>query len=68
MRLAFRPPLDAAGLLAFLAARAVPGLGVRHAVERLGHDADPAALGRLCEPLRPYRAYAVHRLWASLGG
>ena len=42
-------------------------LGVRHAVGRLGRAADPATLRRLAEPWRPYRAYAVHRLWASLG-
>ncbi len=35
-------------------------LGVRHALERLGHDGD-------AERWRPYRAYAVIHLWASLG-
>jgi AraC family transcriptional regulator, regulatory protein of adaptative response / DNA-3-methyladenine glycosylase II len=35
-------------------------LGVRHALERLGASADAA------EAWRPYRAYAVAHLWASL--
>jgi AraC family transcriptional regulator of adaptative response / DNA-3-methyladenine glycosylase II len=34
-------------------------LGVRHALARLGHDGDAAAW-------RPYRAYAVVHLWATL--
>jgi AraC family transcriptional regulator of adaptative response / DNA-3-methyladenine glycosylase II len=41
-------------------------LGVRHALERLGQDGRPAAAGRLAERWRPYRAYAVQHLWASL--
>jgi AraC family transcriptional regulator of adaptative response / DNA-3-methyladenine glycosylase II len=41
-------------------------LGVRHALQRLGHDARPAAAARLAERWRPYRAYAVAHLWASL--
>jgi AraC family transcriptional regulator of adaptative response / DNA-3-methyladenine glycosylase II len=41
-------------------------LGVRHALEQLGHDGAPAAAGRLAERWRPYRAYAVQYLWASL--
>ena len=41
-------------------------LGVRHALERLGHDGRPAAASRLAEHWRPYRAYAVQHLWASL--
>ncbi len=41
-------------------------LGVRHALRRLGHDARPAAATRLAERWRPYRAYAVAHLWASL--
>jgi AraC family transcriptional regulator of adaptative response / DNA-3-methyladenine glycosylase II len=36
-------------------------LGVRHALERLGHDGD-------ADPWRPYRAYAVIHLWNSLSG
>lgn len=39
-------------------------LGVRHALERLGHD--PAAATGLAEPWRPYRASALQHLWASL--
>jgi AraC family transcriptional regulator of adaptative response / DNA-3-methyladenine glycosylase II len=34
-------------------------LGVRHALARLGHDGDASAW-------RPYRAYAVVHLWATL--
>ena len=41
-------------------------LGVRHALERLGHDGRPAAAERIAERWRPYRAYAVQHLWASL--
>ena len=41
-------------------------LGVRHALARLGHDAQPAAAARAAERWRPYRAYAVQHLWASL--
>ena len=41
-------------------------LGVRHALEQLGHDCQPAAAERLAERWRPYRAYAVQHLWASL--
>jgi len=41
-------------------------LGVRHALERLGHDGRPAAAERLAERWRPYRAYAVQHLWAQL--
>jgi AraC family transcriptional regulator of adaptative response / DNA-3-methyladenine glycosylase II len=45
----------------------LPGdLGVRHALERLGHDGSPAAAERLSERWRPYRAYAVQYLWGSL--
>jgi AraC family transcriptional regulator of adaptative response / DNA-3-methyladenine glycosylase II len=42
-------------------------LGVRRALERLGHDGRPAAATALAEHWRPYRAYAVQHLWASLG-
>jgi AraC family transcriptional regulator of adaptative response / DNA-3-methyladenine glycosylase II len=41
-------------------------LGVRHALQQLGHDGDPAAAERLAERWRPYRAYAVQHLWAKL--
>ena len=41
-------------------------LGVRHALEQLGHDGRPAAAERLAERWRPYRAYALQHLWASL--
>ena len=45
----------------------LPGdLGVRHALERLGHDGQPAAATALAERWRPYRAYAVQHLWATL--
>jgi AraC family transcriptional regulator of adaptative response / DNA-3-methyladenine glycosylase II len=36
-------------------------LGVRHALDRLGHDADQSTRWA------PWRSYAVHHLWASLG-
>jgi AraC family transcriptional regulator of adaptative response / DNA-3-methyladenine glycosylase II len=43
----------------------LPGdLGVRHALARLGTGADPAR----AERWRPWRAYAVQHLWASLAG
>ena len=41
-------------------------LGVRRALERLGHDGSPAAATRISERWKPYRAYAVQHLWASL--
>jgi AraC family transcriptional regulator, regulatory protein of adaptative response / DNA-3-methyladenine glycosylase II len=41
-------------------------LGVRHALRRLGLDGTPAAAGRIAERWRPYRAYAIQHLWASL--
>jgi AraC family transcriptional regulator of adaptative response / DNA-3-methyladenine glycosylase II len=41
-------------------------LGVRHALEQLGHDGSAAAAERLSQQWRPYRAYAVQHLWASL--
>jgi AraC family transcriptional regulator of adaptative response / DNA-3-methyladenine glycosylase II len=45
----------------------LPGdLGIRHALERLGHDGRAAAAEKLSEHWRPYRAYAVQHLWASL--
>lgn len=39
-------------------------LGVRHALERLGQD--PAEAVALAKPWRPFRAYALQHLWASL--
>ncbi len=42
-------------------------LGVRRALELLGHDGAPgAAAAALAERWRPYRAYAVQHLWAQL--
>lgn len=41
-------------------------LGVRHALKQLGHDGRPAAAAAVAERWRPYRAYAVQYLWASL--
>jgi AraC family transcriptional regulator of adaptative response / DNA-3-methyladenine glycosylase II len=41
-------------------------LGVRHALEHLGQGGEPAAATMLAERWRPYRAYAVAHLWASL--
>ena len=38
-------------------------LGIRHALEQLGQSASAATLA---EAWRPYRAYAVQHLWASL--
>lgn len=42
-------------------------LGVRHALERLGHAGDPTSATALAERWRPFRAYALAHLWASLG-
>ncbi len=41
-------------------------LGVRHALERLGVDGRAANATALAQRWRPYRAYAVQHLWASL--
>ena len=41
-------------------------LGVRRALQRLGHRGDPDSARELAERWRPYRAYAVVHLWASL--
>jgi AraC family transcriptional regulator of adaptative response / DNA-3-methyladenine glycosylase II len=41
-------------------------LGVRHAVRRLGLPDDARSIERHAERWRPYRAYAVQHLWASL--
>jgi AraC family transcriptional regulator, regulatory protein of adaptative response / DNA-3-methyladenine glycosylase II len=40
-------------------------LGVRRALERLGHDGSPRAATELAERWRPYRAYAMQHLWAA---
>ena len=42
-------------------------LGVRRAARALGLPDDPAALRALAETWRPWRSYATHHLWASLG-
>jgi AraC family transcriptional regulator of adaptative response / DNA-3-methyladenine glycosylase II len=41
-------------------------LGVRRALERLGHEGRPINALRLAERWRPYRAYALQYLWSSL--
>jgi AraC family transcriptional regulator of adaptative response / DNA-3-methyladenine glycosylase II len=41
-------------------------LGVRHALQRLGRDGRARAVERTAEAWRPYRAYAVAHLWATL--
>jgi len=41
-------------------------LGVRHALEQLSQDGRPGAATKLAEHWRPYRAYALQHLWASL--
>ena len=40
-------------------------LGVRHGLERLGHDGRPSSADRIAERWRPYRAYATQHLWAQ---
>lgn len=45
----------------------VTDLGIRRAAERLGLPSDPRALVVRAEAWRPYRSYAAHHLWASLG-
>ena len=45
----------------------VSDLGIRRAAERLGLPTDPRALESRAEGWRPYRSYAAHHLWASLG-
>ncbi len=43
----------------------LPGdVGVRHALEALGHDSSPAAVAEASERWRPYRSYALQHLWA----
>lgn len=45
----------------------LPGdLGVRRALERLGHPGDPRSTEALAERWRPWRSYAVQHLWATL--
>jgi AraC family transcriptional regulator of adaptative response / DNA-3-methyladenine glycosylase II len=41
-------------------------LGVRKALEQLGQPGDPRATTQLTERWRPWRAYAIQHLWASL--
>lgn len=41
--------------------------GVQRALGRLGHATDPAGVAALGGRWRPWRAYAVQHLWASLG-
>jgi AraC family transcriptional regulator, regulatory protein of adaptative response / DNA-3-methyladenine glycosylase II len=41
-------------------------LGIRRALERLGQDSTPVNATRLAESWRPYRAYAMQHLWASV--
>jgi AraC family transcriptional regulator, regulatory protein of adaptative response / DNA-3-methyladenine glycosylase II len=41
-------------------------LGVRHALERLGFPGEPRTAAELAEAWRPYRAYALGHLWATL--
>ncbi|MDF2435573.1 MAG: AraC family transcriptional regulator, partial [Mucilaginibacter sp.] len=41
-------------------------LGVRHALGGLGLGTWPAEASRIAEAWRPYRAYALQHLWASL--
>ena len=40
-------------------------LGVRHGLQRLGHDGKPPSAERVAERWRPYRAYATQHLWAQ---
>jgi AraC family transcriptional regulator of adaptative response / DNA-3-methyladenine glycosylase II len=40
-------------------------LGVRHGLERLGHDGRPSSADRIAERWRPYRAYATQHLWVQ---
>ena len=42
-------------------------LGVRQAIQRLGHADDRRSVVDLAERWRPWRAYATQHLWASLG-
>ena len=42
-------------------------LGVRHAFARMGITATPRQIIAIAEAWRPWRAYATHHLWNSLG-
>jgi AraC family transcriptional regulator of adaptative response / DNA-3-methyladenine glycosylase II len=42
-------------------------LGVRRAIQRLGHAGDERSVAALAEGWRPWRAYATQHLWANLG-
>ena len=42
-------------------------LGVKQAIQRLGHAGDGRGVAALAERWRPWRAYATQHLWASLG-
>ena len=42
-------------------------LGVRHALARMGITATPRQIIAIAEAWRPWRAYATHHLWNSLG-
>ncbi len=42
-------------------------LAVRHGLARLGISAKPRQVVDLAEAWRPWRAYAIHHLWSSLG-
>jgi AraC family transcriptional regulator, regulatory protein of adaptative response / DNA-3-methyladenine glycosylase II len=45
----------------------LPGdVGLRKALERLGHPGDEGSALRLADAWRPWRSYAVMHLWASL--
>ena len=41
-------------------------LGVRRALEALGEDGSPRNADRIAETWRPFRAYALMHLWATL--
>lgn len=43
-------------------------LGVRHALERLGLDGSPVAAAAIAQRWSPWRSYALHHLWRTLGG
>jgi AraC family transcriptional regulator, regulatory protein of adaptative response / DNA-3-methyladenine glycosylase II len=46
----------------------LPGdVGIRHALERLGHPVEGPRATALAEPWRPWRSYAVMHLWSALG-
>jgi AraC family transcriptional regulator of adaptative response / DNA-3-methyladenine glycosylase II len=45
----------------------LPGdVGLRHALQRVGHPAEGPRAAALAEPWRPWRSYAVMHLWSSL--